>query len=136
MKTQNVIIVLIGYFGFFGLLVGSLIQYKHFAICIEKDNVDYELIELKTGTCRGSCEYIAIIVISNEKFRLNIQKWEYQNAKNGEKLEIYYCESINKALTKTSITINRRVCLLSVFLIFFWTAMLKWVFIPYDKKNR
>lgn len=136
MKISRIFVILSVYFLLLYLCIGPIVQNIHLLKCINKGEVFYELVELRTGNCQGNCERILIIKITGNVFRLNIQEWEYEKAKKGEHLVVYYCNYWNKAYTKTSIWVNSRVSLVSILIILFWTAMLKWVFIPYDRKHR
>lgn len=139
MRKRSIFVVVVGYLAYFSLIIGPLVQNNHFNKCIETGLVEYQYLKLRIEAQRGSSKYSADIKFNNKKYYLTIEKWEYEKAKIGEKIEVYYCGVIDKVFTKTSIWVNKRVVFLAGFLMFFWTAMLKWVFIPYEnklKKNR
>lgn len=136
MRIQSIVIVLIGYFGYLSLLIFPLVQNTTLKKCIKSGLIDYEYLKLRIEAQRGSSKYSADINFENKKYYLTLQKAQYEKAKKGEKIEIYYCKIIDEVFTDKSIWSNNRVSLLAFFLIIFWTAMLKWVFIPYEKKKK
>ncbi|HUH75357.1 MAG TPA: hypothetical protein VLZ75_13260 [Chitinophagales bacterium] len=135
MRKRSLLIVVLGYLAYLSLIIGPLIQNNYFNACIKTGLVEYKYIKLREEAQRGSSKYSADVSFNNTKYYLTIEKWEFEKAKKGEMIKVFYCKEIDKVFTETSIWVNKRVSMLAVGLVIFWTVMLKWVFIPYEKNK-